>query len=100
MDDFLDPQDRQTQNAEAQKKAQLFDRQLRESFAALTSTPEGLLFTRWLVDQTGILKSQFCDDYAKASFYEGRRSIGAKILNMAAQAGKLSAILEGNNNGN
>ena len=40
MDDFLDPQDRQTQNAEAQKKAQLFDRQLRESFAALTSTPE------------------------------------------------------------
>lgn len=100
MDDFLDPQDRQAQNAEAQKKAQLFDRQLRESFAALTSTPEGLLFTRWLVDQTGILKSQFCDDYAKASFYEGRRSIGAKILNMAAQAGKLSAILEGNNNGN
>lgn len=100
MDDFLDPQDRQAQNAEAQKKAQLFDRQLRESFAALTSTPEGLLFTRWLVDLSGILKSQYPGDHAQATYIEGKRFIGAKILNMATQAGKLPAILEGNNNGN
>lgn len=98
MDDFLDPQKRQAQNAEAQQKAQLFDRQLRESFAALTSTPDGLLFLRWLIDITCILKSQYPTGYAHATYNEGKRSIGSKLLEMAAQAGKLSAIMEGNTN--
>ena len=99
MDDFSDPQNRQAQNAEAQRKAQLFDRQLREAFAALLATPEGLLFLRWLIDISGMLKSQYPGDHAQATYNEGKRSIGAKLLEMAAQAGKLPAIMEGNNNG-
>lgn len=100
MNEYLDPDHKQAQAEEARRKAQEFDRQLREALASLASTHEGLIFMRWLIDQSGILKSQFCEDHAKSSFFEGRRSIGAKLLNMAAQAGKLPAILEGNNNGN
>lgn len=84
-----------------QQKAQEFERQLCKAFVVLTSTTEGLLFVRWLIDQSGILKSQYRDSHAEASYYEGRRSIGAKILNMAAQAEKLPAIMEmeGDSNG-
>lgn len=101
MDDFFDPSDRSAQTEEVRRKAQEFDRQLREAFAALLATPEGLLFMRWLVDQSGILKSQYPGDHAQATYNEGKRFIGAKLLNMAAQAGKLPAIIdmEGNNNG-
>ena len=87
-----------TSNAQQQRKAQEFDRQLRESFAALASTAEGLLFLRWLIDISGMLKSQYPTGYAHATYNEGRRSIGAKILSMAEQAGKLPAIMEGNTN--
>lgn len=83
---------------EQRRKAQEFDRQLREAFASLASTPEGLLFLRWLIDQSCILKSQYPGDHAQATYNEGKRSIGAKLLNMAAQAGKLPAIMEGNTN--
>lgn len=100
MDDFLYPQGRNAQTDEATRKAQLFDRQLREAFAALVATPEGLLFLRWLIDISGMLKSQYPSGYAHAAYNEGKRSIGATLLNMAAQAGKLSSIMEGNNNGN
>lgn len=101
MNEYLDPDHKQAQAEEAQRKAQLFDRQLREALASLASTREGLLFLRWLIDQSSILKSQYRDSHAEAAYYEGRRSIGAKLLNMAAQAGKLPAIIdmEGNNNG-
>ena len=85
---------------EQQRKAQEFDRQLRESFAFVISTPEGLLIMRWLIDLSGILKSAYPGDHAQATYIEGKRFIGAKLLNMATQAGKLPAILEGNNNGN
>lgn len=100
MENYLDPSDRQAQADEQRLKAQMFERQVQESFAAMTSTPEGLLIMRWLVDQSGILKSQYPGDHAQATYIEGKRFIGAKLLNMAAQAGKLPAILEGNNNGN
>lgn len=100
MENYLDPSDRQAQAEEQRLKAQMFERQLQESFASMTSTLEGLLFVRWLVDQSGILKSQYPGDHAQATYIEGKRFIGAKLLNMAAQAGKLPAILEGNNNGN
>lgn len=100
MENYLDPSDRQAQADEQRLKAQMFERQVQESFAALISTPEGLLIMRWLVDQSGILKSQYPGDHAQATYIEGKRFIGAKLLNMAAQAGKLPAILEGNNNGN
>lgn len=83
---------------EQRRKAQEFDRQLREAFSAVITTPEGLLFARWLIDQSGMLKSQYPGDHAQATYNEGKRCIGAKILNMAAQAGKLPAILEGNTN--
>ena len=101
MENYLDPSDRQAQADEQRLKAQMFERQVQESFAAMTSTPEGLLIMRWLIDQSGILKSQYRDSHAEAAYYEGRRSIGAKILNMAAQAEKLPAIMEmeGNSNG-
>ncbi len=100
MENYLDPSDRQAQADEQRLKAQMFERQVQESFAAMTSTPEGLLIMRWLVDQSGILKSQYPGDHAQATYIEGKRFIGAKLLNMATQAGKLPAILEGNNNGN
>lgn len=101
MNEYLDPDHKQAQAEEARRKAQEFDRQLREAFVTLTSTTEGLLFMRWLIDQSGILKSQYRDSHADAAYYEGRRSIGAKILNIAAQAEKLPAIMEmeGNSNG-
>ena len=101
MENYLDPSDRQAQADEQRIKAQMFERQVQESFAAMTSTPEGLLIMRWLVDQSGILKSQYPGDHAQATYIEGKRFIGAKLLNMAAQAGKLPAILEmeGNSNG-
>lgn len=98
MDTFLDPENRQAQAQEARLKAQMFERQVQESFAALISTPEGLLIMRWLIDQSCILKSQYPGDHAQATYNEGKRSIGAKLLNMAAQAGKLPAIMEGNTN--
>ena len=101
MNEYLDPDHKQAQAEEARRKAQEFDRQLREALASLASTPEGLLFMRWLIDQSGILKSQYPTGYAHATYNGGRRSIGAKLLNMAAQAGKLPAIMEmeGNSNG-
>ena len=101
MNEYLDPDHKQVQAEEARRKAQEFDRQLREALAAVASTPEGLLFLRWLIDQSGILKSQYPGDHAQATYNEGKRFIGAKLLNMAAQAGKLPAIIdmEGNNNG-
>lgn len=99
MENYLDPSDRQAQAEEQRRKAQAFEKQVRESLATLASTPEGLLFVRWLIDQSGILKSQYPGDHAQATYIEGKRSIGSKILNMAAQAGKLPAILEGNCNG-
>ncbi|WP_297891692.1 hypothetical protein [uncultured Desulfovibrio sp.] len=100
MENYLDPSDRQAQAEEQRRKAQMFERQVQESFAFVISTPEGLLIMRWLVDQSGILKSQYPGDHAQATYIEGKRFIGAKLLYMAAQAGKLPAILEGNNNGN
>lgn len=98
MNEYLDPDHKQAQAEEARRKAQEFDRQLREALASLASTREGLLFLRWLIDQSGILKSQYPGDHAQATYNEGRRSIGAKLLNMAAAAGKLPAIMEGNTN--
>lgn len=100
MVNYLDTSDRQAQAEEQRLKAQMFERQVQESFAALISTPEGLLIMRWLVDQSGILKSQYPGDHAQATYIEGKRFIGAKLLHMATQAGKLPAILEGTNNGN
>ena len=99
MDFDLDTTATSNAQQEQQRKAQEFDRQLRDAFAATISTPEGLLLMRWLIDQSGILKSQYPTGYAHATYNEGRRSIGAKLLNMAAQAGKLPAIMEGNSNG-
>ena len=98
MDFDLDTTATSNAQQEQQRKAQEFDRQLRESFAALASTAEGLLFLRWLIDISGMLKSQYPTGYAHATYNEGKRFIGAKLLNMAAQAGKLSAIMEGNTN--
>ena len=98
MNNYLDPDNKQAQAEEQRLKAQEFDRQLRDAFAALLSTPEGLLFLRWLLDISGMLKSQYPGDHAQATYNEGKRCIGAKILNMAAQAGKLSTIMEGNTN--
>lgn len=98
MDFDLDTTATSNAQQEQQRKAQEFDRQLRESFAALASTAEGLLFLRWLIDISGMLKSQYPTGYAHATYNEGRRSIGAKILSMAEQAGKLPAIMEGNTN--
>ena len=100
MNNYLDPDNKQAQAEEQRRKAQAFEKQVRESLATLASTPEGLLFVRWLIDQSGILKSQYPGDHAQATYIEGKRFIGAKLLNMATQAGKLPAILEGNNNGN
>lgn len=100
MVDYLDTSDRQAQADEQRLKAQMFERQVQESFAAVISTPEGLLFLRWLIDLSGILKSAYPGDHAQATYIEGKRFIGAKLLNMATQAGKLPAILEGTNNGN
>ena len=100
MDEYLDPENRQAQAEEVRRKAQEFDRQLRESFAALASTPEGLLFLRWLIDLSGILKSQYPGDHAQATDNEGKRAIGSVLLKMASQAGKIPAIMEGNCNGN
>ena len=100
MNEYLDPDHKQAQAEEARRKAQEFDRQLREALASLASTSEGLLFMRWLIDISGMLKSQYPTGYAHTAYNEGKRSIGAKLLEMAAQAGKLPAIMEGNNNGN
>ncbi|WP_298997063.1 hypothetical protein [uncultured Desulfovibrio sp.] len=100
MNNYLDPDNKQAQADEQRLKAQMFERQVQESFAFVISTPEGLLIMRWLVDLSGILKSQYPGDHAQATYIEGKRFIGAKLLNMAAQAGKLPAILEGNNNDN
>ena len=85
---------------EQRRKVQEFDRQMREALAAIAATPEGLAFLRWLIDQSGILKSQYPGDHAQATYIEGKRSMGAKLIAMAVQAGKLPAILEGNCNGN
>lgn len=98
MDTFLDPENRQAQAEEARLKVQMFERQVQESFASVISTPEGLLIMRWLIDLSGILKSQYPGDHAQATYIEGKRCIGAKLLNMATQAGKLPAIMEGNSN--
>lgn len=90
---------RKAEAEEQRHKALEFDRQVREALAAIAATPEGLAFLRWIIGQSGILKSQYPGDHAQATYYEGKRCIGAKLLAMAAQAGKLPAILEGNCNG-
>ena len=100
MNEYLDPENKQAQAEEARRKAQEFDRQVREALAAIAATTEGLAFLRWIIDQSGILKSQYPGDHAQATYNEGKRCIGAKLIAMAAQAGKLPAILEGNCNGN
>lgn len=100
MNNYLDPGNKQAQADEQRLKAQMFERQVQESFAFVISTPEGLLIMRWLVDLSGILKSQYPGDHAQATYNEGKRSIGAKLFEMASRAGKLPAILEGTNNGN
>lgn len=100
MNAFLDPEGQQAKVEEQRRKQEEFERQMREALAFIASTPDGLLFLRGLIDMSGILKSQYPTGYAHATFNEGKRSIGAKLLNMASQAGKITAIMEDYGNGN
>ena len=64
----------------------------------IAATPEGLLFMRWLIDQSQILKSAYPGDHAQAAYREGQRAIGAQLIALARKAGVLPEILKKESN--
>lgn len=91
--------------SEAEHRAQA-QREIREAaerafcnaIVGIASTPDGLLFLRWLVDQSQILKSAYPGDIAQAAFREGQRHIGAQLIALARKAGVLPEILKEDTN--
>lgn len=99
MGDYFDPNDRQAREDERRRTAREFDRQACEALAAIASTRDGMVFLRWCIGQSGLLVSAYPLDHAQAAYREGKRSLGAQLIAMAAQAGKLPEILKEQDNG-
>lgn len=86
--------------AQAQREvAQEAERRFCNAIVSLASTPDGLLFLRWVIDTSQILRAYTSPpDPAQAAYSEGKRHIGAQLIALARKAGVLPEILKEESN--
>lgn len=97
MDFYEDAEHKAQRQREAALEA---ERCFCNAIISIASTPDGLLFLRWVIDKTQILTAYSSPpDHAHAAYNEGKRHIGAQLIALAKKAGVLPEILKEDTNG-
>ena len=97
MDDLF--ADEAARRAAHKEESEARERRFCNALAALAATDDGLRFIRWLIGQSDMLISAYPSDHAQAAYREGKRSVGAQLLALAARAGVLPEILKEESHG-
>lgn len=96
MDSVFEDDERKGQAQREAKEAA--ERIFCNALVSIAATPDGMLFLRWLIDHSQILKTAYPGDHAQAAYREGQRAIGAQLIALARKAGVLPKILEEESN--
>lgn len=73
--------------------ASLRQARLEDAVRALSASPDGRYFLRWLIHGSGLFRAAFPPGHAEAAFLEGRRSMGLSVLQLCVNVGADNGIL-------
>lgn len=86
-----DPKEEQARR----EKEELEMQKLTGAVSGLLATENGRFFLRWIVDHSGIVKDSIYLDAGTAAYASGRRSIGAKIIELCTKCKETTFLFEG-----
>ena len=69
-----------------------FQERMADVVRKLTDTRDGMDFLLFLLEESGVLKTQFPEGHAQAAWREGRRAIGLHLMIMAQNAGVIEKL--------